>query len=180
MILEEAPSRELYELTEEITKEAGLPAYEISNYARSEDQCLHNLLYWRGNNYIGIGPGAHGRITKKGKPYGTFCYKAPETWLENVEKKGHGLQDIFSLTSYEKLQEMTLMGLRLTEGMEIKRLHEKTGLSVEEAYGQQPLVQLEEEGLLKRTKTHLIPTFEGRLRLNSVIAFLLQNSKKES
>jgi len=177
MALEEDPAASLYELTEEIMKDAGLPPYEVSNYAAPSEKCRHNLLYWNFEDYIGIGPGAHGRITQKKVKHATFRYKAPETWLEAVEKKGEGIQLVSPLSPWERLYEVTLMGLRVTEGLKISRLYQETGLSPEEAYT--GLEWLEKEKLLQRTPTHLVPTFEGRLRLNGLISFLL-NKKKES
>lgn len=175
MTLEEDPATHLYELTEEMMESAGLPAYEVSNYAACSQECRHNLLYWNFEDYIGVGPGAHGRVTKHGIKHATYRYKAPETWLEAVETKGHGLQDSYPLTRLETLRELTLMGLRLTKGLEIKRIKEETGLSLEEAYNFQSINFLEKEGLLTRTATHLVPSFEGRLKLNSLIAFLLKS-----
>jgi putative oxygen-independent coproporphyrinogen III oxidase len=176
MTLEDDPAADMYQLTEEIMDKAGLPSYEVSNYAAPSQECRHNLLYWNFEDYIGIGPGAHGRITQGGKKWATSRYKAPETWLEAVEKEEHGLQFSNALSPQERLQELTLMGLRLTTGLEIKRLDEETGLDVEEAYSLQALQLLEKEGFLNRTTTHLIPTFEGRVRLNGLIAFLLKRS----
>lgn len=175
MTLEDDPAAVLYELTEELMTDAGLPPYEVSNYAAPTQECLHNLLYWNFEDYIGIGPGAHGRISAQGKKWATVRYKAPETWLEAVEKHGHGLEDAQALSPPEKLKEFTLMGLRLTKGLALNRLEEETGQTVERAYQAQKLELLEQEGLLKRTHTHLIPTLEGRLRLNSLISFLVEN-----
>ncbi len=169
----------LYELTEEIMTEAGLPPYEISNYAAPSEECRHNLLYWNFGHYIGIGPGAHGRITLDKTKYATTCYRPPETWLKAVEKQGHGQESLYPLSNLDKLRELTLMGLRLTKGLDRGRLLEETGLNAEEAYGLPTLELLKKEGLLKRTSTHLIPTFEGRLRLNSLIGFMLKKSSQQ-
>lgn len=174
MTLENEPSAVLYEMTEELMQDAGLPAYEVSNYARPSQECRHNLLYWNFEDYIGIGPGAHGRVSSGENKWATYRYKAPETWLEAVERQGHGQQTSQLLSPPEKLQELTLMGLRLTKGLEIKRIVEETGLEIHQAYPLGDLDLLEKEGLLKRTDTHLIPTFEGRMRLNGLIGFLLK------
>ncbi|HUX80529.1 MAG TPA: radical SAM family heme chaperone HemW [Alphaproteobacteria bacterium] len=178
MTLEEDPAAVLYELTEEIMTAAGFNPYEVSNYATPTQECRHNLLYWNFEDYIGIGPGAHGRLTHDGEKWATTRFKAPETWLDAVEKQGHGLQASVSLSPLERLQELTLMGMRLTTGLEIRRMTEETGLKMEEAYGLQTLNLLEKEGLLTRTATHLIPSFEGRLRLNGLIAFMLKTRKE--
>jgi len=176
MTLEEGPAAALYELTDEMMIEAGLPAYEVSNYAAPSEECRHNLLYWNFEDYIGIGPGAHGRVTQEGTKSATSCYKVPEKWLKAVESRGDGLESSQALSPVERLQEVTLMGLRLIKGLEIKRLEEETGLGVDQAYSSEALSLLIKEGLLKRTPTHLIPTFEGRLRLNGLIAYLLKSS----
>jgi len=175
MALEDDLAALLYEMTEELMQDAGLDAYEVSNYAQPSQECRHNLLYWNFENYIGIGPGAHGRISSKEKKWATLRYKAPETWLEAVETQGHGLQTSQLLSPLERLHELTLMGLRLTKGLEVKRILEETGLELHQAYPHQHLDRLEKEGLLERVDTHLIPTFEGRLRLNALTAYLLNN-----
>jgi putative oxygen-independent coproporphyrinogen III oxidase len=177
MTLEPDPAASLYELTEEIMGAAGLPPYEVSNYAAPLQECQHNLLYWNFRDYIGIGPGAHGRVTHNGIKHATTCHRAPETWLKAVEDAGHGSQFFHPLSKQERLHEVTLMGLRLTQGLEIKRLYEETGLSPDEAY--HGLDLLEKEGLLRRTSTHLTATFEGRLRLNGLIAFLLKKPQEQ-
>lgn len=174
MTLDEEPAAVLYELTEKVMISSGLFPYEVSNYAAPLAECRHNLLYWNFEDYIGVGPGAHGRITQNNLKHATFRYKAPETWLEAVEKNGHGLQTSTPLSSQERFEEFVLMGLRLTQGLNLSRLKEETGLDVEVAFSLQSLDLLEKEGLLIRTESHLIPTFEGRLRLNGLIRFLLK------
>ena len=174
MTLEDDSAATLYEMTEELMDSSNLPAYEVSNYATPSQECRHNLLYWNFEDYIGIGPGAHGRITQESTKWTTLRYKTPETWLKAVEKHGHGLQLSQPLSLLERLHEFTLMGFRLRTGLNLKRLKEETGLNKEEAYDQQALSLLEKEGLLNITQTHLIPTFEGRLKLNGLIKFLLK------
>lgn len=171
MTLADDPAAHLYELTENIMETRGIPAYEVSNYAAPGQECRHNLLYWTLGEYIGIGPGAHGRLYQDGQKYATFRYKAPETWLKAVETKGHGEQDRHLLSPKDRLQELTLMGLRLTQGLSLERLYEETGLSPDKAYP--GLSVLLKEGLVSLTPSHLIPSFEGRLRLNSLISFLM-------
>ena len=174
MTLEDDPSTALYELTEQIMIEAGLPSYEVSNYAQQGQECLHNQLYWNVEDYIGIGPGAHGRVTLEGKKYATSRYKAPETWLKEVETHGHGLQTKLALSREQRLDEMTLMGLRLTQGLSLDRLYAETGGTVYEVYP--GLEKLQKESLITLTPTHLKTSLEGRLRLNSLINFLLKGN----
>ena len=113
--------RDLYDLTNSICADAGLPAYEISNHARPGAECRHNLVYWRGHDYAGVGPGAHGRITVGGRRYATETEKRPEAWLMRVEAGGHGLIVDEKLTPGETADEYLLMGLRLAEGIDPQR-----------------------------------------------------------
>ena len=96
---------------------AGLPAYEISNHARPGAECRHNLVYWRYGDYVGIGPGAHGRLTLDGEKYATRQRRAPEAWLAAVEAAGHATEERQPLARAERREEMLMMGLRLAEGI---------------------------------------------------------------
>jgi putative oxygen-independent coproporphyrinogen III oxidase len=120
-------ARTLYDLTIETCADAGLPAYEISNHARPGAECRHNLVYWRGAEYAGIGPGAHGRLNIDGGRMATATEKRPETWLMRVESLGHGLVVDEPLTREERADEYLLMGLRLAEGIDPKRYLELSG-----------------------------------------------------
>ena len=177
MSLDEELAASLYALTEDLMCHNGLPPYEVSNYAAPSQECVHNLMYWNVDDYIGLGPGAHGRLTEKGEKVATARYKVPEIWLKAVEKQGHGLQVFHHLSRLEKLQEFTLMNLRLTKGLNLNLLQEKTGIHLKEAYNQKDINLLEKEGLLKQKDSRLIPTFEGRLCLDGLITFLLRNSE---
>ena len=114
-------ARALYDLTQEVTAAHGLPAYEISNHARPGAECRHNLVYWRGHEYAGVGPGAHGRLDIDGKRHATATEKRPEAWLMRVEANGHGVIDDETLTRSEQADEFLLMGLRLAEGIDPQR-----------------------------------------------------------
>ena len=120
-------ARTLYDLTIETCADAGLPAYEISNHARPGAECRHNLVYWRGAEYAGIGPGAHGRLNIDGGRIATATEKRPETWLMRVESLGHGLVVDEPLTREERADEYLLMGLRLAEGIDPKRYQDLSG-----------------------------------------------------
>jgi putative oxygen-independent coproporphyrinogen III oxidase len=111
-----------YEITQEMTERAGLPAYEISNHAAPGEESRHNLLYWRYGEYVGIGAGAHGRLVIGDKRHATVAERQPERWAERVEREGHGAVDITPLSSAEQADEALLMGLRLTEGLDLARL----------------------------------------------------------
>jgi oxygen-independent coproporphyrinogen-3 oxidase len=121
VIPDEDTARELYDTTQEICARAGLPAYEISNHARPGAECRHNLVYWRAHEYAGIGPGAHGRIDIEGRRHATATERRPEAWLMRVETQGHGLVTDEVLMRQEHADEFLLMGLRLTEGVDLER-----------------------------------------------------------
>jgi putative oxygen-independent coproporphyrinogen III oxidase len=123
--------RDLYDLTQLICAGAGLPAYEISNHARPGAECRHNLVYWRGHEYAGIGPGAHGRLNIDGRRYATETEKKPEAWLTQVEAQGHGLIVDEKLQPGEVADEFLLMGLRLAEGIEPERYTQIAGRTLD-------------------------------------------------
>jgi putative oxygen-independent coproporphyrinogen III oxidase len=112
-------ARALWDVTQEVTSKAGLPAYEISNHARNGAESRHNLIYWRCGEYVGVGPGAHGRIlTANGRRRAQATEPHPEMWLTVVESEGHALIEDEYLSSEEQGDEFLLMGLRLSEGIE--------------------------------------------------------------
>lgn len=119
--------RDLYDLTQQICGDAGLPAYEVSNHARPGAECRHNLVYWRGHEYAGVGPGAHGRLNINGRRYATETEKKPEAWLDLVARNGHGLTVDEKLQPNEVADEFLLMGLRLAEGIDPKRFTQLSG-----------------------------------------------------
>lgn len=111
-------ARELYDVTQEICAKEGLPSYEISNHARPGAECRHNLVYWRSQEYAGIGPGAHGRLDIDGTRHAVATEKRPEAWLMRVEAQGHGVVTDDTLDSEQRADEFLLMGLRLSEGID--------------------------------------------------------------
>jgi len=124
---DEAVARELYDVTQEVCGRHGLPAYEISNHARAGAECKHNLVYWRGEEYAGIGPGAHGRLDIDGVRHAISTEKRPEAWLMRVEASGHGVVSDDRLNSEECADEFLSMGLRLAEGIDPERYAELAG-----------------------------------------------------
>jgi len=118
---------DLYRLTQEVTAARGLPAYEISNHARPGAESRHNLVYWRYGEYVGIGPGAHGRFVQDGRRIVTFTEKVPEAWAALVEANGHGVVGGEVLTREEEADEFLLMGLRLVEGIDLSRYEALSG-----------------------------------------------------
>jgi coproporphyrinogen III oxidase-like Fe-S oxidoreductase len=119
--------RALYDTTQEVCAAAGLPAYEISNHARRGAECRHNLVYWRAQEYAGIGPGAHGRLDIDDRRHATATEKRPESWLMRVEAGGHGVITDEPLTREEMADEFLLMGLRLSEGIDAARYAQIAG-----------------------------------------------------
>jgi putative oxygen-independent coproporphyrinogen III oxidase len=161
-------ARAQYLLTQELCEAAGLPTYEISNHARPGSESRHNLLYWRGGDYAGIGPGAHSRITAHGTKRALSALKSPEGWLAAVEAHGSGFASDESLSAAEAADEYLLMGLRLSEGIDLARLAEIGGRALDPVR----VSALESEGLLARYNTRLAATPKGRLVLNRLIVEL--------
>jgi oxygen-independent coproporphyrinogen-3 oxidase len=120
-------ARDLYDVTQDVCARAGLPAYEISNHARPGAECRHNLVYWRAQEYAGVGPGAHGRLDIGGERHATATEKRPEAWLARVESGGNGLVTDEVLMREEMADEFLLMGLRLAEGIEPARYEQLAG-----------------------------------------------------
>jgi len=155
---------EMFELTQDMTAAAGLPAYEISNHARPGEESRHNLTYWRYRDYTGVGPGAHGR--RLGQR--TVRHKKPENFLSAVARNGHGLSEEEALTQEEAAHEALVMGLRLTEGIDTQALANRIG--VERLVEESAVARLQKLGLLDRQGTRLAVTPAGRLLLDSVLA----------
>jgi oxygen-independent coproporphyrinogen-3 oxidase len=151
---DEDTARELYDITQAICADAGLPAYEVSNHARPGAQCRHNLVYWRGQEYAGIGPGAHGRLVIDGRRHATATEKRPEGWLMRVESLGHGVTVDDVLVPEEIADEFLLMGLRLTEGIDPERFARIAGRRL----NPKRIAILHQEGAVETTA-------DGRLRV---------------
>jgi oxygen-independent coproporphyrinogen-3 oxidase len=149
-------ARDLWDVTQETMAKAGLPAYEISNHARVGAESRHNLIYWRYGEYVGVGPGAHGRVvTPKGRrAHATEPH--PEMWLTVVETDGHGLVEDELLSVEEQGDEFLLMGLRLSEGIEPTQFEALSGRMLDQAR----VSSLMEEGMVELTK-------HGRLRVSA-------------
>jgi oxygen-independent coproporphyrinogen-3 oxidase len=170
---DEATAAALFEVTQALMAEAGLPAYEVSNHARPGAECRHNLTYWRYGDYVGVGPGAHGRLTRDGRKLATRQQRSPEAWLSAVEATGHGTAERAELSARERLEEMLLMGLRLTEGVSRKRFRREVGAEPEALLAPAALDRLVEGGFLVVDDTGLRATAAGWRRLDGVLAALL-------
>lgn len=163
----------LYEETAEITARHGLTDYEVSNYARPGSESRHNLTYWRYGDYLGLGPGAHGRVTEGDALFATRRHRAPEPWADLVERTGTGQTSQDRLDPQERAREMLLMGLRVKEGISLPRFAARTGLTLEQATDPTILQAALEENYLHRTATTLSATPEGRLRLEALLHALV-------
>jgi len=164
-------SAELYELTSQVLSNKGFCAYEVSNYAVLGEECRHNLMYWEYNDYIGVGPGAHGRITVDKIKYATRRHRVPQIWLESCLKNNHGQYEILTLSSHEELMELMLMGLRLKRGIKKSRFLEISGKSPDSFFTNK-WAALISEGLLCDKADRIVTTSQGRLKLNGILTFL--------
>ena len=153
-IPDEDTARDLYDATQEICAQAGLPVYEISNHARPGAECRHNLIYWRAHEYAGIGPGAHGRLDIEGERHATATDRRPEAWVMRVEEKGHGVASDEVLMRQERADEYLLMGLRLKEGIDVVRYEAIAGRPLDPIQ----IVKLSELGFVQSDAS-------GRLRV---------------
>lgn len=171
--LDEETATEMFILTQDIMSDAGMPAYEISNHAAPGAESRHNLLYWRYGDYVGVGPGAHGRQTTGSDKFAVERRRLPERWLEMVEREGHGTRSTVKLDREDRLAELVIMGMRLEEGIPDSRFHIETGASFRTALNGTALADLQDLGLLEIDGEQLRATDEGRLRLNTLVERLL-------
>ena len=159
---------DMFDLTQDLCGAAGMPAYEVSNHARDGAHSRHNLIYWRYGDYLGIGPGAHGRLTHAGRRSATICYSNPKRWLDEVAKNS-AEQSREALTRYDEATEFLLMGLRLREGIDPSRY----ALLAGKPLGQASVEHLTAIGMISTDSGRLTVTDQGFRVLNSVIAELL-------
>jgi oxygen-independent coproporphyrinogen-3 oxidase len=171
-LADEEAAAAMFELTQDRLAAAGLPAYEISNHARPGAECRHNLAYWRYQDYVGIGPGAHGRLTGDAGKFATRQYRVPEKWLAAVERVGTGIEETAAIDRATAIEEMLMMGLRLVEGVPRARLEGAAGVDAETLLGDN-LAPLLDGGFLILDAERLAATAAGRQRLNAALAALL-------
>ena len=162
-------SADMYLITQDICADHGMPAYEVSNHARPDAASRHNLIYWRGGDYAGIGPGAHGRLTLNNMRHATQTPRAPGAWLDQVARLGHGETEREIVPPEEQALEYLMMCLRLSEGLEIERYQNLAGKSLP----QDKISDLIEHGLMGRNETHLWATTTGRPVLNGLLRSLV-------
>ncbi len=161
----------LYEMTYEKMEQFGFNAYEVSNFAKPEFESKHNLTYWYYNDYLGIGPGAHSRITENGKKQALTMVHRPESWLKQIKEQSNGIQQKSTLNEQEIFEEMMMMGLRLKDGMNRKRIEDVSGFIIEEKL--QNLEKMQNLNLIEIDKDTIKATQKGRMLLNSVLAEML-------
>ncbi|MCD6035343.1 MAG: coproporphyrinogen oxidase [Rickettsiales bacterium] len=166
-------SADLYALTNDMLEQAGLPAYEVSNYAKPGHECRHNLAYWRYQEYLGIGPGAHSRISRSGRLSALMMWHRPEQWLETVAGKGAGIQTETALTPEEIKEELLMMGLRIPEGVSRQRFRALLSQEPEEVLNKQVLESLISNGLCILDAEGIRLTPQGRPLVNAVLKRLL-------
>jgi putative oxygen-independent coproporphyrinogen III oxidase len=164
---------DLFALTQEMTSAAGRPAYEISNHAQGGAESRHNLVYWRGGTYLGIGPGAHGRLLDGQGWQASQAERLPERWLKAVEARGHGTAALQAIAPSTRAREMLLMGLRLTEGVDLGLIARASNAPLDAVIDAAAVDELRRLGLIAKSGARLALTRAGRPVLNAVLARLL-------
>ncbi|MDH3738381.1 MAG: radical SAM family heme chaperone HemW [Alphaproteobacteria bacterium] len=169
---DDATSATLFETTQAALSAAGLPAYEISNHAAPGHACRHNLAYWQYRDYIGIGPGAHGRITSAGKIHAARQHRAPEIWLRRTGDHGHATQTFEALDPASVISELAVMGLRVDSGIDAANFRARAGVALDTVVDPATSKRLRDGGLIVHDSDGLRATQAGRQRLDAVVAAL--------
>ena len=167
--LDDDPAADLFAMTAAMTGAAGLPAYEVSNHARPGQESRHNLTYWRYRDYAGIGPGAHGR--RGGAA--TVRHKKPENWLAAVAEQGHGIAEERVLDHREQTSEALLMGLRLTEGVDLADISARFGVPIPDLVVAERLALYNSLGLVAASGNRLIVSPAGMPLLDALLGELV-------
>tara|TARA_R110002124_G_scaffold5436_32_gene35073 strand:+ start:4027 stop:5181 length:1155 start_codon:yes stop_codon:yes gene_type:complete len=160
---------DMYDVTQEFADACNMPAYEVSNHAREGAQSRHNLIYWRYGDYVGVGPGAHGRLTVGNDRIATSAVQNPEAWLRAVEALGSATTDDEIIAPIDQASEYLMMSLRLAEGSDMDRFARLSGTCLES----QLIEKNEEMGLLVKRNNRLVATPRGRIILNTLLKDLL-------
>lgn len=172
-IPDEDLAADFYLLTREIMEQAGMPAYEISNHAKAGFESRHNLSYWRYDDYLGIGPGAHSRISVGNAKRAMMMTSQPDNWLTSIEKHGNAIQVNTILTDTEITDELIMMGLRIVEGISRERFKNITKYDIEDIIPEHKLDKLLKNQLVELDSTGLRCTKAGMLVVNAIAAELL-------
>lgn len=171
---------DFYILTQEILESEGLPAYEVSNHAAPGHESRHNMIYWQYGDYIGAGPGAHGRLTIDGVKHATREHSAPEIWLERAGKNGQGAHPYESLGAHDRFMEALMMGFRLREGVSKAALEAEGQCALYEKIDPARLKELAAQGWLVDEGDVLRLEAEGLLRLNAILPYILKEDAVKS
>ena len=172
-MLNDDVTADFYNLTNDIMEANNMPAYEVSNYGAEGERSRHNQVYWYYQDYVGIGPGAHGRISYNNQKFSTEDYKKPSEWMRAVQQNGHGSHPHEVLDNKEQFIEMIMAGLRLKEGIAFDRLKDKTNLNWSDLLNEKHINHLVNEEWLIKSDAHLKPTREGWLRVDSILPYIL-------
>ncbi|MEP4378036.1 MAG: radical SAM family heme chaperone HemW [Alphaproteobacteria bacterium] len=172
---DEADGAIMFEQTQDVLAAAGLPSYEISNHAAPGQESRHNLTYWHYRDYLGVGPGAHGRITIDGEIRATRQHRAPEIWLKQVLKDGHATRENAVLPRDTRIGELVMMGLRLTAGIDAGEFAQRIGARPDEIFAPAAVERLVGAGYLDWRDDGFNATPAGRQRLNAVVDALLNS-----
>ena len=166
---------DFYDITQEVLGAASLPAYEVSNHAAPGQESSHNLTYWHYGDYIGVGPGAHGRLTMNGVKYATREHQAPLKWLDLIEEQGSGAHAFVALSNSDKFTEALMMGLRLHEGISLDHLSAQADDDWCNLLDMKKVGIARDEGWLKYDDRRMCLSQEGMLRLNSLVPYILKD-----
>lgn len=172
---------DMYEWTNDYMQERGYIRYEISNYSLPDRQCRHNLTYWRYNDYLGIGPGAHSRIkydsSVEKKMRSIMMFHNPAKWLQSVNASSKGIQNSHYLSKQEMITEFIMMSMRLNEGMNIKSLENLSSMKVSEIINMDTLGYYENMGLIQSSQNHnnICFTTKGLMLHNYLVPRLINN-----
>lgn len=161
---------DMYAATQDICGEMGMPSYEVSNHARDGAQSRHNLIYWRYGDYLGIGPGAHGRLSQNGSRFATECFSNPKRWLD-ASVSGATEKPRELLTTEDQGSEFLMMGLRLKEGVDLRRYEALAGAPL----STKKITQMQDIGMISRIQDQLFVTDHGFMVLNAILAELLSD-----
>jgi putative oxygen-independent coproporphyrinogen III oxidase len=167
---------DFYTMTQDVLSAHGLPAYEVSNHAREGQESRHNMIYWEYGDYIGIGPGAHGRLTVNGEKFATRDHRAPEIWLERAGQQGSAAHPFEPLSRKDRFLEALMMGLRLRDGVSLSRLEEEAGQPWRKMIDMAQFAALEKEKMIGADDTRMKLTGEGMLQLNAILQRLLRGA----
>jgi len=166
----------MYEWTNDHLQTQGYKRYEISNYAKIGDECVHNLCYWNYNEYIGIGPGAHSRLHQSDGVLAIMMTHKPEKWLESVTNNGHGIQSNNKLSKQEAVEEMIMMGTRLEEGIHEEDFFKMTGCKFTEIFNNKTLNHYIQQGLVIIHNGQLRFSNKGLMLHNYLLSRMLSDN----